>query len=75
MVNEHELFMEVVREVEKGGEVFNTYGPLASAALLSRYGFVDDDNDNDFVTLTASDVCGAAEGGLPFQWCSAVVFL
>ena len=31
-----DLFMELVRPVKRGEEIFNTYGQLGSAALLAR---------------------------------------
>ena len=37
-------------------EVFNTYGDLTNAQLLSQYGFMLDMNDNDRVSWTAAEV-------------------
>lgn len=43
--------MIVVREVEAGAEVFNTYGIMGNAALFHRYGFTEPDNTFDIVNI------------------------
>ncbi|ONK55008.1 uncharacterized protein A4U43_UnF8680 [Asparagus officinalis] len=45
------LEMIVVREVQAGAEVFNTYGIMGNAALLHRYGFTEPDNTFDIVNI------------------------
>ncbi|KAH0451273.1 hypothetical protein IEQ34_018572 [Dendrobium chrysotoxum] len=45
------LEMIVVKEVEAGGEVFNTYGSMGNAALLHRYGFTEPDNPYNIVNI------------------------
>ncbi|XP_068648406.1 uncharacterized protein [Aristolochia californica] len=45
------LEMIIVREVEAGSEVFNTYGSMGNAALLHRYGFTEPDNPFDIVNI------------------------
>lgn len=45
------LEMIMVKKVEAGAEVFNTYGSLGNAALLHRYGFAEPDNQYDIVNL------------------------
>eukprot|EP00960_Hanusia_phi_P041893 755205-Hanusia_phi.AAC.6 len=55
------LSMEVVRDVARGEEVFNTYGELGSAALLLRYGFVDRENPHDFVSMNEDVVLSGLE--------------
>ncbi|KAH7685237.1 Histone-lysine N-methyltransferase protein [Dioscorea alata] len=45
------LEMIIVRDVEAGAEVFNTYGLMGNAALLHRYGFTEPDNHFDIVNI------------------------
>ncbi|KAM0946416.1 putative [histone H3]-lysine(4) N-trimethyltransferase chromatin remodeling SET family [Dioscorea sansibarensis] len=45
------LEMIIVRDVEAGAEVFNTYGLMGNAALLHRYGFTELDNPFDIVNI------------------------
>ncbi|XP_049392604.1 ribosomal lysine N-methyltransferase 3 [Solanum stenotomum] len=45
------LEMIMVKKVEVGAEVFNTYGSLGNAAMLHRYGFAESDNQYDIVNL------------------------
>ncbi|XP_043715402.1 N-lysine methyltransferase setd6-like isoform X2 [Telopea speciosissima] len=45
------LEMIVVKAIEAGAEVFNTYGSLGNAALLHRYGFTEPDNPFDIVNI------------------------
>ncbi|XP_020701364.1 N-lysine methyltransferase setd6 isoform X2 [Dendrobium catenatum] len=45
------LEMVVVKEVEAGGEVFNTYGSMGNAALLHRYGFTELENPYNIVNI------------------------
>jgi len=59
--------MEAVRGCAVGGEVYNTYGVLGNAALLSFYGFTHDHNPADTVSLSGAlvrAVC-ALEGAQP----------
>lgn len=43
--------MIMVKDVQVGAEVFNTYGLLGNAALLHRYGFTEPDNPFDIVNI------------------------
>jgi N-lysine methyltransferase SETD6 len=63
------LEMELVADVAAGDEVWNTYGPLTTAALLCKYGFAEAHNPHDTVALPASlvRVCAVAAVG-PAQW-------
>ncbi|XP_017248554.1 ribosomal lysine N-methyltransferase 3 isoform X2 [Daucus carota subsp. sativus] len=45
------LQMIIVKEVEAGAEVFNTYGSMGNAALLHRYGFTEPENPYDIVNI------------------------
>ncbi|KAG1077782.1 hypothetical protein G6F42_024621 [Rhizopus arrhizus] len=59
--------MVLDRDVQKGEEVFNTYGDHPNIALLSKYGFCYDDNKNDFVSITEDSLiecCLAITGEL-----------
>ncbi|KAI9254077.1 hypothetical protein BY458DRAFT_521422 [Sporodiniella umbellata] len=38
-------------DVQKGEEIFNTYGDHPNVALLSKYGFCYDDNKNDYISI------------------------
>ncbi|KAJ1554935.1 hypothetical protein HK405_003682 [Cladochytrium tenue] len=48
---EDALEMRVVRAFHAGEEVFNTYGDHTNASLLSRYGFVEENNVHDVVCI------------------------
>lgn len=62
--------------IEKGDEIFNSYGKLGNAKLLSQFGFTLHDNPYDRVALDASLVIGCAavhgcrDARRRFQWCS-----
>ncbi|WOK94608.1 hypothetical protein Cni_G03313 [Canna indica] len=56
------LEMIIVRNVEAGSEVFNTYGSMGNAALLHRYGFTELDNQFDIVNIDLT---------LLVKWCSS----
>ena len=45
------LEMRTVRPIPPFSEVFNTYGSLSNAALLSRYGFTLPENEYDTVRM------------------------
>lgn len=45
------LEMRTVRAIPLSSEVFNTYGSLSNAALLSRYGFLLPENEHDTVRM------------------------
>ncbi|KAF5727624.1 hypothetical protein HS088_TW22G01320 [Tripterygium wilfordii] len=45
------LEMIMVKNVNAGAEVFNTYGSMGNAALLHRYGFTEPDNTYDIVNI------------------------
>ncbi|KAK9673242.1 hypothetical protein RND81_12G155200 [Saponaria officinalis] len=45
------LEMILVKDVEAGAEVFNTYGSMGNAALLHRYGFTELENPYDIVNI------------------------
>ncbi|KAL5539188.1 hypothetical protein UlMin_044345 [Ulmus minor] len=57
------LEMIMVKDVQAGSEVFNTYGSLGNAALLHRYGFTEADNPYDIVNIDLE---------LLLQWSSSV---
>ncbi|KAI3635039.1 hypothetical protein MIR68_006605 [Amoeboaphelidium protococcarum] len=48
--------MRIVRPVQKGCEVFNTYGDKDNVQLFCNYGFTERDNPFDAVTIRLSDV-------------------
>eukprot|EP00667_Euglena_gracilis_P013132 EG_transcript_13530 len=56
--------MKAERDIAKGEEVFNTYGPLGNARLFHTYGFVEADNRFDEVHLRRGLLLEACE-----QWC------
>ncbi|PKA49911.1 Pentatricopeptide repeat-containing protein [Apostasia shenzhenica] len=60
--NSHPVTLEmiVVREIDPGAEVFNTYGTIGNAALLHRYGFTEPDNPYDIVNIDLE---------LVMRWC------
>jgi hypothetical protein len=43
--------MCTVKPIPPRSEVFNTYGPLSNAELISRYGFTLPENEHDVVRL------------------------
>ncbi|CAL1381147.1 unnamed protein product [Linum trigynum] len=45
------LEMIMVKDVQLGAEIFNTYGLVGNAALLHRYGFAEPDNQFDIVNI------------------------
>lgn len=53
------LEMRTVRSIPPHSEVFNTYGLLSNAALLTRYGFVLPDNDFDTVNVVSGPLIPA----------------
>ncbi|XP_015866763.2 ribosomal lysine N-methyltransferase 3 isoform X1 [Ziziphus jujuba] len=57
------LEMIMVKDVEAGNEVFNTYGSSGNAALLHRYGFTEPDNPFDIVNIDLE---------LVLQWSSSL---
>ncbi|XP_026875423.2 N-lysine methyltransferase setd6 isoform X2 [Electrophorus electricus] len=59
------LKMVAVREIRKGEEIFNTYGPMASWQLLHMYGFTEPfpTNSNDTADIQMSSVYTAAVQG------------
>ncbi|KAI4369300.1 hypothetical protein MLD38_017756 [Melastoma candidum] len=56
------LEMILVKDVQAGNEVFNTYGTLGNAALLHRYGFTEEGNPFDLVNIDVE---------LVLQWSSS----
>ena len=54
------LVAVVSSRVEKGAEVFNTYGALGNATLLNSYGFTQENNPEDTVSVSVPDVRAAA---------------
>ena len=54
------LVAVVSSRVEKGAEVFNTYGDLGNATLLNSYGFTQENNPEDTVSVSVPDVRAAA---------------
>ncbi|XP_062207654.1 ribosomal lysine N-methyltransferase 3 [Phragmites australis] len=62
-VNDEDLEMIIVRDVNEGEEVYNTYGTMGNAALLHRYGFTELDNPYDIVNIDLA---------LVTKWCTSV---
>ena len=58
--NEKTLVAEIKHSVKKNQEVFNTYGHLGNAVLLNSYGFCQENNPADVVTVTVPDVRASA---------------
>ncbi|KAI3643091.1 hypothetical protein MP228_012646 [Amoeboaphelidium protococcarum] len=54
--NSNQIDMRIVRPVQKGCEVFNTYGDKDNVQLFCNYGFTERDNPSDTVTIRLSDV-------------------
>ena len=54
------LVAVVSSRVEKGAEVFNTYGALGNATLLNSYGFTQENNPEDTVSVSVPDLRAAA---------------
>ena len=50
----------VVRRAKRGEEVFNAYGTLGNATLLNSYGFTQEKNPADTVSVSVPDVRAAA---------------
>jgi hypothetical protein len=48
------LNMIAVRDIRKGDEIFNTYGPLSDGELLRRYGFLPNSSRNPHNSVTIS---------------------
>lgn len=57
---EPSMYVRVVSTADAGDEVFNTYGNLGNAKLLSSYGFAQRDNPADRVTLGVPALRAAA---------------
>ena len=77
-INEGErMFMKVVKMVNQGEEMFNTYGELGNAKLLCSYGFTQIDNPADDVTIgvpalrAAAALCGVSGSQITtrLSWC------
>ncbi|KAI9282187.1 hypothetical protein BY458DRAFT_428881 [Sporodiniella umbellata] len=56
--NERKDYCNIVLDcdVEKGQEIFNTYGDLTSAELLSKYGFCFENNSNDEIAISEDNI-------------------
>lgn len=73
------MYVRLVRSARKDEELFNSYGELGNATLLSSYGFCQRDNPGDQVTFgvpalrAAAGLCGV--DGLQIasrlRWCEA----
>ncbi|CAO3703969.1 unnamed protein product [Rhizopus stolonifer] len=48
--------MVLDRNIEKGEEIFNTYGDLTSAELLSKYGLCFENNQNDEIAISEDSI-------------------
>eukprot|EP00958_Prasinococcus_capsulatus_P003489 scaffold318_cov396-Prasinococcus_capsulatus_cf.AAC.12 len=55
------LQMIATRNIAANEEVFNTYGPLGNSELVLRYGFFEEDNPHDAVTLYHHDLRDALD--------------
>ncbi|OQU87979.1 hypothetical protein SORBI_3003G376500 [Sorghum bicolor] len=60
---DEDLEMIIVRDVNEGEEVYNTYGTMGNAALLHRYGFTELDNQYDIVNIDLA---------LVTKWCTSI---
>lgn len=54
------LEMRTIRPVPPHSEVFNTYGSLSNAALLTRYGFMLPENEFDSIKMVSQPLSSAA---------------
>ncbi|KAK8966098.1 hypothetical protein KSP40_PGU001324 [Platanthera guangdongensis] len=63
------LEMIVVKEVEAGGEVFNTYGCMGNAALLHKYGFTESNNPFNIVNIDLDQVLGWCSSSFSNRYC------
>lgn len=54
------MFVKVVKAVNEGEEVFNTYGELGNAKLLCSYGFAQINNPADHITVSIPALRAAA---------------
>lgn len=61
--NDEDLEIIIVRDVNEGEEVYNTYGTMGNAALLHRYGFTELDNQYDIVNIDLA---------LVTKWCTSI---
>ncbi|XP_065910057.1 N-lysine methyltransferase setd6-like [Dysidea avara] len=52
--HEKYLLLTAIRDIKKGEEVMNTYGPLCNAGLVRMYGFAESDNPNDKAYIPVS---------------------
>ncbi|KAI9251467.1 hypothetical protein BDA99DRAFT_548509 [Phascolomyces articulosus] len=43
--------MILEQDIKKGEEIFNTYGQHPNIVLLSKYGFCQDNNENDYISV------------------------
>uniref|UniRef100_A0A0A9B4D1 N-lysine methyltransferase n=1 Tax=Arundo donax TaxID=35708 RepID=A0A0A9B4D1_ARUDO len=62
-VKDEDLEMIIVKDVNEGEEVYNTYGTMGNAALLHRYGFTEPDNTYDIVNIDLA---------LATEWCTSM---
>lgn len=53
------LEMRTVRPIPPFSEVFNTYGALSNAALLSGYGFMLPENEHDTIRMVVDPLSTA----------------
>ncbi|KAG9456990.1 hypothetical protein H6P81_001498 [Aristolochia fimbriata] len=65
------LEMIIVRDVEAGFEVFNTYGSMGNAALLHRYGFTEPDNQFDIVNIDLELILQWSSSSFSKRYCRA----
>ena len=56
------LDMCAVKPIPPRSEVFNTYGALSNAELISRYGFVLPENEHDIVRLSYGSLATLING-------------
>ena len=54
------MFMKIVKALDAGEEMFNTYGELGNAKLMCSYGFAQVDNPADHVTIGVPALRAAA---------------
>ena len=52
IITESEIKFRAMQDVEAGEILYNNYGPKGNENLLNNYGFVLEDNPNDYVKVT-----------------------
>eukprot|EP01135_Chromosphaera_perkinsii_P007955 Nk52_evm27s1073 gene=Nk52_evmTU27s1073 len=69
------LQMFSICPIKKGEQIFNTYGDLGNASLLENFGFVDEENEFNYVTVTDVEVMNSLKGVASFDEKACTEFL